>query len=145
MTAKFGGLEQSQGLHLPAKFRLNVFIVSASGGQKIQFWANFDILGASVPTSFYRRGSNLVCYSRPKVYNDVSNFVLIGLFCRPLAAKNPQFLQFFGLRHLALSPVGNSLTKLNTGAQLQTFPYPTALKSFLYSKTPSRRNGAHKL
>jgi len=27
-------LEQTQGLHLPAKFHLNVPIVSASGGQK---------------------------------------------------------------------------------------------------------------
>jgi len=24
-----------------------VFIVSASGGQKVQFWANFDIFGSS--------------------------------------------------------------------------------------------------
>ena len=45
MRAKFGGLEQTQGLHLPAKFHLNVFIVSASGGQKPQFWAKFDIWG----------------------------------------------------------------------------------------------------
>jgi len=47
-------LEQTQGLHLPAKFHLNVFIVSASGGQKLQFWANFDIFGAPVSTPFYR-------------------------------------------------------------------------------------------
>ena len=40
-------LEQTQGLHLQAKFHLNVFIESASGGQKLQFWANFDILGGS--------------------------------------------------------------------------------------------------
>ena len=74
-----------------------------------------------------------MCYSRPTVYAYVPNFVWIGLFCRPLAAKNPQFLRFFGLRHLVLSPIGNSLTKLNTGAQLQTFPYQTVSKSFLYS------------
>ena len=43
MRAKFGMLEQTQGLHLQAKFHLNVFIVSPSGGQKPQFWANFDI------------------------------------------------------------------------------------------------------
>ena len=47
MRAKFGRLEQTQRLHLPAKFQLNVFIVSASGGQKLQFWANFDIFGGS--------------------------------------------------------------------------------------------------
>jgi len=52
--AKFGVLEQTRGLHLQAKFHLNVFIVSASRGQKPQFWANFDILGAPVPTPFYR-------------------------------------------------------------------------------------------
>ena len=47
MWAKFGVLQQTQGLHLQAKFHLNVFIVSASGGQKPQFWPNFDILGGS--------------------------------------------------------------------------------------------------
>jgi len=39
-----------KGLHWHAKFHLNVFIVSASGGQKPQFWAYFDFLGAPVPT-----------------------------------------------------------------------------------------------
>jgi len=32
--AKYGVIEQTQGLHFHAKFHLNVFIVSASGGQK---------------------------------------------------------------------------------------------------------------
>ena len=54
MSAKFAALEQTQGVHLQAKFHLNVFIVSASGGQKPPFLANFDILGATVPTPFYR-------------------------------------------------------------------------------------------
>ena len=79
----------------------------------------------------------MVCYSRPAVYAYVPNFVSISLFCRPLAAKTPNFghiLPYFGLRHLVVSPIGNSLTKLNTDAQLQTFPYPTVSKSFLYSK-----------
>ena len=44
MRAKVG---VPQGLHLHAKFYLNVFIVSASGGQKPQFWVNFDIFGGS--------------------------------------------------------------------------------------------------
>jgi len=54
MRSKFGVLERTQGLHLQAKFHPNVFIVPASGGHKPPFWANFDILGAYVPTSFYR-------------------------------------------------------------------------------------------
>jgi len=45
MRAKLGALQQMQVLHLQAKFHLNMFIVSASGGQKPQFWANFDIFG----------------------------------------------------------------------------------------------------
>ena len=45
MRAKFRVLEQTQGLRLQAKFHMNVFIVSASGGEKPQFLANFDILG----------------------------------------------------------------------------------------------------
>jgi len=65
---------------------VNVFIVSASGGQKPQFWANFDILGAPVPTTFCRWGPNLVCCSRPTVYAYLPNFVSIGLFCGPLSS-----------------------------------------------------------
>ena len=45
MRAKYGLLEQTQGLHLHAKRHFNVFIVSASGGQNPQFLANFDIWG----------------------------------------------------------------------------------------------------
>ena len=86
-----------------------------------------------------------MCYSRPAVYAYVPNFVSIGLSFRPLAAKNPQFLRFFGLRHLVLSPIGNSLTKLNTDAQLQTFPYPTVSKSFLYSNAFVAKSGAQSL
>ena len=91
-------------------------------------------------------------YSRPTVYAYVPNFVSIGLFCRPLAAKNPKFLPYFchilpyfGLRHLVVSPIGNRLTKLNTGAQLQTFPYPTVSKSFLYSNAFMPKSGRESL
>jgi len=69
------------------------------------------------------------------VYVYVPKFVSIGLFCRPLAAKSPQFLLFFGLRYLVVSTVGCNLRKLNMSAQLQTFPYPTASKSFLYPQS----------
>ena len=54
MRVKFGVIEQTQGLHCHVKFHLNVFTVSASGGQRTQFWANLDILGASLPTTFYQ-------------------------------------------------------------------------------------------
>jgi len=38
-----------------------------------------------------------VCYSRPVVYAYVPNFVSIGLFCRPLAARKPQFLPYLAI------------------------------------------------
>ena len=44
-----------------------------------------------------------------------------------------------------MSPIDNSLTKLNTGAQLQTFPYPTASKSFLYANAFMAKSGAQSL
>ena len=44
-----------------------------------------------------------------------------------------------------LSPIGNSLTKLNTGAQLQTFPYPTESKWFLYANAFMAKSGAQSL
>ena len=37
-----------------------------------------------------------MCYSKPTVYAYVPNFVSIGLFCRPLVAKNPNFCHIFG-------------------------------------------------
>jgi len=52
-------------------------------------------LGAPVPTPFYRWEPNLVCCSRPTVYVYLWNFVLIGVFCRPVAAKNPNFCHFW--------------------------------------------------
>jgi len=61
----------------------------------------------------------------------VPNFVSIGLFCRTLAAKKNNFchiLPYIGLRHLVVSQVGSSLRKLNTGAQLQTFPLSNGIK-----------------
>jgi len=44
-----------------------------------------------------------------------------------------------------LSPIGNSLRKLRTDAQLQTFPYPTASKYFLYSNAFMAKSGAQTL
>ena len=144
IRVKFGVLEQIQGLHLPAKFHLNVFIVSAPVAKNHNFGQILTLLGAPVPTPFYRRGPNLVSYSRPTVYVYLRNFVSIGLFCRPVAAETPIFA-VFGFRHLVVSPFGSSRRKLNTGTQLQTFPYPTASKSFLYSNAFMAKSGAQSL
>ena len=42
----------------------------------------------------------------------------------------------------SVSPIGSSLRKLNRGAQLQTYPYPTESKSFLYSNPFTVKSGA---
>jgi len=133
MRVKFSVLEQTQGLHLHAKFYLNVFIVSASGGQKPQFLANFDFWGLLYPCN---DDIQIWCPYVPSV----------GLFCRPLAAKNHNFCSFldFGLEWCRQLH-GSSLRTLNTGAQLQTFHYPTVSKSFLYSNDFMAKSGAQTL
>jgi len=89
---------------------VNVFIVSASGGQKPQFGANFDIWGL-----LYRH-----------LFTD-------EFYSVALAQRKAPIFAVFGLRHLVMSTVGGNLSKLKTGAQLQIFPYLTVSKSFLYS------------
>jgi len=106
---------------------VNVFIVSAFGGQKPQFLANFDIFGAAI--TFTDEGQ----ISSRSVYS-------VALWRR----KTP-ILLFLGLRHLVLSPLVSSLRKLNMGAQLQTFPYPKESKSFLYSNAFMAKSGAQSL
>ena len=54
IKVKFGVLKQTYRVHLQAEFHLNVFIVSPSGGQKPQFWANFKLWKAPVPAPFYQ-------------------------------------------------------------------------------------------
>ena len=66
----------------------------------------------------------------------------------PSGGKKSQFchiLPYFELRHLVVSPIGSSLRKLNTGAQLQTFPYSRVSKSFLYSNAFMAKSGAQSL
>jgi len=75
----------------------------------------------------------------------VPNFVVDRFILSPSVGEKPQFLPCFELRHLVLSPIGNSLTKLNAGAQLQTFPYPIASKLFLYSNAFNAKSGEQSL
>jgi len=141
MRVRFGVLEQTRGLHLQAKFHLNAFIVSASGGQKPQFLAHFDLWGAPVPTRFTDEGQ--VWCANPR-YTLTCQISSRSVYSVALCWRKTPILPFFGLRHLVLSLIGNSLTKLNTGAQLQAFPYPAASKSFC-TPIPSWRNRAHNL
>jgi len=145
MRVKFGLLKQTQGLHLYAKFHLNVFIVSASGGQKPQFLANFDIFGGSCtdPLLPMRAKFDMLWHThgiRLPVKFRLDRFILSSC-----GGEKPQFLPFFALRHLVMSPIGISLRKLSTGVQLQK-PSPIQRHQNRFcTSTPSWRNRAHKL
>ena len=54
MNIKFGALEHTQGLHLQAKFHLNVFIVSVPVAKNHNFGQILTLLVAPVPTPYYR-------------------------------------------------------------------------------------------
>jgi len=144
MRAKFGVLEQTQGLHLPAKFHLNVFIVSASGGQKPQFWTQLTKWGLLYRPSFTDEGqiwcatadlrSTLTCQiSYRSIYS-----------VRPLAARN-QFLPYFAIFWTsAFSDVANwqQSEKVEHGCTTTNLPYPTVSKSFLYANALMAKSGA---
>ena len=68
-----------------------------------------------------------VCYSRPTVYAYVPNFVSIGLFCRPLLAKNPNFCRFWTS---AISVVANwqQSEKVEHGCTTTNLPTSSGIK-----------------
>jgi len=89
-----------------------------------------------------------VCYSRPTEDRGIrlpAKFRLDQFIPSSCGGEKPQFLPFFGLRHFVMLPTGINLRKLSTGAQLQTFPYPTASKLFLYSNAFMVKSGAQSL
>jgi len=58
--------------------------------------------------------------------------------------KTPIFAVFW-TSEFSMSPIGINLRKLSTAAQLQTFPYPTSSKSFLYSNAFMAKSSAQGL
>jgi len=93
------------------------------------FWQVLTFLGVPVPTPFYRWGSNLVSYSRPTVHLYLRNFISIGIFGRPVAAKR----QLASISE-SWAPVHNS----------KPSPIQRHQNRFC-TLTPSWRNQAHKL
>jgi len=132
-----------RGERLHAKFHMNVFIVSASSGQKSQFLANFDIWSCTDSLLLMRakfgtlEQTHGICL---RVKFRVHQFILSSS-----GGKTPKFRSFLDFDILWCCQL---TAKLNANAQLQTFPYPTASKSFIYSskafmaKSPYR---AHKV
>jgi len=80
-TAREAGNEggrQGQVERLNAKFHLNVFIVSASGGQNHNF-GHILTFGGSWADLLLPMRAKLVCHSRPMVYVYMPDFVSIRL------------------------------------------------------------------
>jgi len=112
---------------------------------KRKFWANFDIWGSAVPTQISPMKAKLGVLEQTRgaclpVKLCVDQFIL-----SPPGGKKPQIFLLFGIRHFEMSAVGSNLRKLIMGAQLQTFPYPTISKSFLYSNAFMAKSGVQSL
>jgi len=111
------------------------------------FWQILTFLGAPVSTPFTDEGqiwraiadprSTLTCQISPRSVYFVALWRQKNIFFH--------ILSNFGLWHLVVSPIGSSLRKLNTGAQLQTFPCPMVSKSFLYSNVFMEKSGTQSL
>ena len=99
-----------------------IFATKVCIGQILTF------LGATVSTRFYRSGPNFVCYSRPTLYAYVPNFISIGLFCRPLGAKNPPIFAIFWTS--AFSGVDNwqQSDKVEHGCTTTNLPLSNGIK-----------------
>jgi len=83
-------LEQTQGLHLPAKFQLSVFIVSSSGGQKPQFLANFDTFGRSC-TDLLPMRAKFGVLEQTQGLHLPAKFHLNAFIVSASGGQNPQF------------------------------------------------------
>ena len=94
---------------------------------KTTIWGKFWLFGATVLTPFYRWGQ-IWCAIADPWYTLTCQISSRSVYSVALCWRQPPIFAVFWIRHLVLSPIGNSLTKLNTGGQLQTFPYPTASK-----------------
>ena len=97
MRAQFGVIEQTQGLHLQAKFHLNVFTVSASSDQKPQFWAHFDIFRSSSTDPLLPIRVKFSVLEQTKGLHCHAKFHLNVFIVSASGGQKLQFLTFWGL------------------------------------------------
>ena len=127
VTAKFGVLEQTQGLH--CKSHLNVFIVSASGDQKPQFLVNFDIGGGGFCADpLLPMRNKFHALQQTHGIHLCDKFRLDRFIVSPWQRKKTIFAVFWTSSFHGVA-IWQQSKKLNTGAQLRTFLYPTVSKS----------------
>ena len=112
--------------------------------KKTQFLSHFDVWVLLYRPPFTDEG-HMWCATADQRCTLMCQISSRSVYYVALCWRKTQIFAVFGLQHLELSPIGNSLTKLNTVAQLQIFPYPTASKSFLYSNAFIAKSGAQTL
>jgi len=80
-----------------------------------------------------RSGTNLARECRPVVYAVSWQISLWSVHRVAVDERKTRNLTYFQIQPSVLAPSGGKETKLNAGAHLQTFPYPTISKSLLNS------------
>ena len=94
MRAIFDVLEQTQGINLQAKFHLNVFIVSASGGQKKHnFGQILTLLGLLYRPPFTDEAKFAVLEQTQGLHLQAKFHLNVFILCRFPVAKNHNFGQ----------------------------------------------------
>ena len=86
----------------------------------------------------------MVCYSRPAVYAYVPNFVSV-VYSVALCWRKTAIFTIFWTSAFSVVANWQQSDKVEHCAQLQTFAYPTASKSFLYSNAFMAKSGAQSL
>jgi len=110
--------------HMPNYIRIR--LLCHLSGTKKRNVGQILIFRADIPSPFLPIRAKIWCASAFQISSR-------SVYSVALWRRKTQSFAVFGLRHFVTSPVGGSLRMLNTGAQLQTFPYPKVSKSFLYS------------
>jgi len=85
MRAKFGEVQQIHGIRFHAKFRLDRFILSPSGGEKKHFFAVFTTSAFSVVAN--RQQSEKVEHGCTTTNFPLSNVIKIVFVLQPLHGK----------------------------------------------------------
>jgi len=115
--------EITYGLLVHAKFQVDRYTV-ASEGRKTRNLTKFSTLGAPIPTPVpIRAKSDMRQWTHDVLF--FAKFLPNRCIVSPLISEKTQ------IQHFLVASSSGTYTKLNTGTQLQTFPYKTISKPFL--------------
>jgi len=106
--------------------------VSASGGQKPQFWANFDFWGLLYRPPFTDEGQ-IWCAIADPWYTLTCQISSRSVYSVALCWQKKQFLPFFALRHLVLLP--SEVKWVGFNVPLNTFRFGCQLAAVWESRT----------